>query len=396
VLPKRLSHIDDRRQEHRLLARGRIVVRGLGAFVNLFAVRPSKRRIRSAGHVCLAAALAASIATVSCRSSPAGRADVIGGATMGSTWSVALVRGAGEPTDPEVDEIRQAIEDDLARVNALLSTWDEESELSRFNRSTSVEPFAVAPETFDVLRWAQTITGQTGGAFDITVGPLVDAWGFGARDDPDASPSEDEIARLREATGMHHLELDPDGRWVRKRRPDIRCDVSAIVPGYAADRIAALLGRRGFTNVLVDVGGELVARGRNERGVPWRVAVERPDGSAGRPVERVVGLRDAAVATSGDYRNYREIDGRRVPHILDPRTGRPVEHGLASVTVIDTLGVRADALATALMVLGPDEGLALAEALDVAALLLVRREGGGFDARASRRFAALTGETQEK
>jgi thiamine biosynthesis lipoprotein len=312
-----------------------------------------------------------------------------GGPTMGASWAVTLVTGAQALDASESEAVRAAITEDLARVNALMSTWDAGSELSRFNRSPSLEPFPVAPETFEVLRWAETIAAETGGAFDITVGPLVNAWGFGVQDDPEARPDEDEIARARGDTGMHLLELDPDGQWVRKRRPDVQCDVSALVPGYAADRIAALLALRGFSNFLVDVGGELVARGRTEDGVPWRVAVERPGASSGRVIERVVSLSDAAVATSGDYRNYHEVDGERVAHILDPRTGRPIRHQLASATVVDSRAVRADALATALMVLGPDEGLALAERLDVAALLLVRRPDGGFDTRASARFDAL-------
>lgn len=308
---------------------------------------------------------------------------------MGTTWSVRLVAGASGPAGAEIEELREALSADLARVNALLSTWDPESELSRFNRSVSLDPFPVSAETFEVFRWAQALSAETGGAFDVTVGPLVDAWGFGAQEDAQAVPDEGTIARLREKSGMHLLTLDPEGQWIQKAHPAVRGDVSAIAPGYAADRLAALLTDRGFADFLVDVGGELVARGRNENGATWRVAVERPGGTSARSIERVVPLTDAAIATSGDYRNYHEIDGVRVAHILDPRTGRPIAHRLASVTVIDRLAVRADALATALMVLGPDEGLALADRLDLAALLLVRRADGGFDARTSRRFDSV-------
>jgi thiamine biosynthesis lipoprotein len=165
---------------------------------------------------------------------------------MGSTWSAKVVPGPQALNGATLDALHRAIEDDLNRVNALLSTWDPESELSRFNRSTRLEPFAVAPETFEAFRWAETIAGETGGAFDITVGPLLDAWGFGARDVPDARPDDESIVRLRELTGMHLLELDAGGRWVRKRRAGVQCDMSALVPGYAADRIAAILAEGGL------------------------------------------------------------------------------------------------------------------------------------------------------
>jgi len=315
---------------------------------------------------------------------------VLSGPTMGTTWSVKLVAGADGLDSGNRAEIDGAIRDLLARVTTLVSTWEPESELSRFNRYTGLEPFPVAPETFELFEQAVALADETHGAFDVTIGPLVDAWGFGATDSPPPIPDEETIARLRDALGVRHLELDPSGQWVRKRRGDVRCDFSAFAPGYAADRIAALLERHGLMNFLVDVGGELVARGRNDLGLPWQVAIERPQPS-GRAVARLIPLTDAAIATSGDYRNYREIAGERIVHILDPATGRPIRHRLASVSVIDTLGVRADALATAVMVLGPDEGMALVERLDLAAMFIVRTPEGGFEQRVSPRFAAMTG-----
>jgi thiamine biosynthesis lipoprotein len=286
-------------------------------------------------------------------------------------------------------DLDREIRDTLTRIEALMSTWDPESELSRFNRSAGTDPFAVAPETVEVFRWAVTLGEESGGALDVTVSPIVEAWGFGAAAaaSPPA-PGAEAIARLLEATGLRHLELDPDGKWVRKRRPDVQCDFSALAPGYAADRLGALLAERGLADFLVDVGGELVARGRNAGGAAWQIAIERP-GTGPRRIARVVPLRDVAIATSGDYRNYREVNGARVSHVIDPRSGRPITHRLASVTVVDRLAVRADALATALMVLGPDEGLALARRLDLAALLMVRTDTGGFDEIMTPRFTAL-------
>ena len=175
---------------------------------------------------------------------------------------------------------------------------------------------------------------------------------------------------------------------VRKTRPDVQCDLSSVVPGYAADRLSRELTDRGFTDFLVDVGGEVLARGRNEAGAPWQVAIERPE-LHGDAIQRVVPISDLAITTAGDYRKYREVDGQRVAHILDPRTGRPLTHRLASVTVIDPLAVRADAFDTALMVLGTDEGMALATKLNLAALF-IERTNDGFVERATPRFEEIT------
>ncbi len=186
--------------------------------------------------------------------------------------------------------------------------------------------------------------------------------------------------------GPDRIELNPATLTVRKTRPDVRCDLSSVVPGYAADRLSRELTDRGFTDFLVDVGGEVLARGRNEAGAPWQVAIERPE-LHGDAIQRLVPISDLAITTAGDYRKYREVDGQRVTHILDPRTGRPLTHRLASVTVIDALAVRADAFDTALMVLGTDEGMALATKLNLAALFIERTATDSPSARrrASRR-----------
>jgi FAD:protein FMN transferase len=324
-----------------------------------------------------------------CGPEAAPRVVELSGPSMGTTWKLKIAPGPREFSSMDRAGVDAAVRDTLTRIEALMSTWDPESELSRFNRSTSTEPMPVAPETFEVFRWAVTLSEETGGVLDPTVSPVVEAWGFGAAREPGSQPpGADRLRALLDATGMRHLQLDPGGRWVRKRRPDVRCDFSALAPGYAADRLVILLANRGITDFLVDVGGELAARGQNGQGAPWQVAVERPR-EGRRHIARLVPLRDLAIATSGDYRNYREVDGSRVSHIIDPRTGRPIAHRLASATVIDRLGVRADALATALMVLGPEEGQALAERLDLAALLIVRNAGGGFDEYMTPRFEAL-------
>jgi thiamine biosynthesis lipoprotein len=313
---------------------------------------------------------------------------------MGGTFSVKIVTAKDELETPGLHDVDRALRSTLDRIEGLMSTWDRDSELSRFNRSMSLEPFPVSRETFEVLQWSLELGALTGGVLDVTVGPLVDAWGFGPGGPKQHAPSDAEIARLREATGPGRLELDPKAQTVRKTRPGVQCDLSSIVPGYATDVLWAVLADRGFTDFLVDVGGELRTRGRNERGEPWQIAIDRPQpggpgGPGGNDVQRVVALSNLAITTAGDYRKYREVDGQRVTHILDPRTGRPVAHRLASVTVIDELAVRADALDTALMVLGTDEGMALATKLNVAALFIERTDDG-FVERSTRTFEEMT------
>ena len=310
------------------------------------------------------------------------------GLAMGGAYSVKVVTSTDELETPALHDVDRAIRSSLNRIAGLMSTWDQDSELSRFNRSKSLEPFAVAPETFAVFKWSLDVGRLTGGALDVTVGPLVDAWGFGPSGPRKTRPTDDEIDRLREAIGPGRVELDAAAQTVRKTRPDVQCDLSSVVPGYAADLLSRELTNRGFTDFLVDVGGEVLARGRNEAGAPWRVAIERPE-LHGDAIQRLVPLSDLAITTAGDYRKYREVDGQRVAHILDPRTGRPVTHRLASVTVIDALAVRADAFDTALLVLGTREGLAVATKLNLAALF-IERTPDGFVEHTTPRFEQIT------
>lgn len=311
----------------------------------------------------------------------------IGGSIMGTTWSVRL-DGRGR-TRADVAAARTAVAERLARVDALMSTWKPDSELSRFNRHASGEPFPLSPETFEVLSLAREVGERTGGAFDVTVRPLVAAWGFGAgARAPGQGPDEAELAALRERVGVDLVELDDGRRTARKRRPDVECDLSAIAKGFAADEGARALESLGWRAFLVEVGGEVAARGERPGGGPWRVGIERPDPEV-REVYVRVELRDRAMATSGDYRSFYEQDGRRLAHIIDPRDGRPVRHGLASVSVVHRRAVLADAWATALGVLGPEEGFALAEREGIAAYFLIRVGREAFESRSTRAFRAL-------
>jgi thiamine biosynthesis lipoprotein len=288
---------------------------------------------------------------------------------MGTTYSVKVVADAldGE----ERQRIAAVIEETLAEVNRLMSTYDPDSELSRLNRHRSSEPFPVSPPTLEVLRVAQSVSELSGGAFDVTVGPLVAAWGFGADGREVSRPTPGELEQLRERVGYELVSIDVASSSVSKANPDTVCDLSAVAKGYAVDRVAAALLALGFANFLVEVGGEVKVRGENEAGAPWRLGIEAPDQAPHR-VQRAIELRDAAMATSGDYRSFYLQDGARVSHIIDPRSGRPIDHNLAAVSVIHEDAVYADALATALLVLGPEAGYALAEREGLAAYFIVR------------------------
>ncbi|MBZ5712604.1 FAD:protein FMN transferase [Nannocystis pusilla] len=312
----------------------------------------------------------------------AGPVQVFAGPTMGTTWRVTVVHEGRDPA-----AIQPMIDAELAEIDRQMSTWRDDSAISEFNRRADTSPFSAPAGLLAVVALAQQVSERTAGAFDITVSPLVDAWGFG-RPGPVSAPTDEQLAAVRARVGWQQLHVDPTASTLRKDQPELTITLSAIAPGYAADVISDRLVELGFPRHLVDVGGEFRARGDGPEG-PWRLGIERPDGPTDeRVVQEVVPLRDAALATSGDYRNYREENGRRISHTIDPRTGRPIDHTLASVTVIHDTAALADAWATGLNVLGPDDGFALAEREGLPALFLVR-DGDGFAARATAAFAAL-------
>ena len=315
--------------------------------------------------------------------------DSLGGRTMGGTWSVRL----GTPADPvAASRLTGLVQRTLDQIDGRMSTWNPASDLSRFNAHRGADWFAVPPDLAAVVAEAQQVAADTGGAFDVTVGPLVNLWGFGparpASGPAAVVPPDADIAAARVAVGHHLLECRPSPPALRKLRPEVYVDLSAIAQGYAADRVAADLDAAGVTDYLVDVCGEMRARGSSPAGRPWRVGIETPTPGV-RRVLRTVELRDVALATSGDYRNFRVDDaGRRYSHEIDPRTGRPADNGLASVSVAHPSAARADAMATALMVLGPAEGYAFARRSGLAAMFVVRGEGR-FEVRATPEFERM-------
>ncbi|MCY4026237.1 MAG: FAD:protein FMN transferase [Acidobacteria bacterium] len=308
------------------------------------------------------------------------------GATMGTTYAVTVVgRGIDEP---RLAGLRAAVQAALDEVDATMSHYRPDSDLSRFNRWRETAPFPVAAGLVAVVRESIAISDTTGGALDVTVAPLVDAWGFGAPGPATALPTETEIDALRRDVGYRYLEVDEASSTLRKERPGVRIDLSSIAKGHGVDRAAEALAAGGIVDYLVEVGGEVRAHGTTETGAPWQVGIEgpRPGRSA---IRRVVPLGDGALATSGEYRNFYDLAGVRVSHTIDPRTGRPVTHRLRAVSVLADRCARADGLATALEVLGPDEGYALAAERGWAALFVVEEDGGALRDRLTPAFEAL-------
>lgn len=318
-----------------------------------------------------------------------GSALTLTGPTMGTRYMVKVLSDDGW-TMEERNNLAETIKRALEVVNQKMSTYVPDSELSRFNQSDSTQPFPISADTMRVFDLALEVSEKSDGAFDVTVGPLVNAWGFGPEGQPEEIPSDAEIADLQERVGYEFLTIDPDRGTIRKAIPELYCDLSAVAKGFGVDEVARLVEELGYSNYLVEIGGEIRCRGQNADGVVWRIAIERPE-SGRRVAQRVVALEDAAMASSGDYRNYYERDGERLSHTIDPRTGRPIAHKLAAVSVINDECAVADAYATAIMVLGPDEGYALAEAENLAALLIVR-EGEDFVERATPAFDAVMDE----
>ncbi len=317
-----------------------------------------------------------------CRQSPAVVALSLSGLTMGTTYQVQAIPPS--PRSPSEGAVRQAVEEELEGVNRSMSMFRPDSELSSFNRNTDTGWFAVSPAVAEVVTRALEVSALSQGAFDVTVAPLVDLWGFGRKGPAGRPPAPEEVGRVLQEIGYSNLEARRQPPALRKKRPALSCDLSAIAKGYAVDRVAERLSALGFESYLVEIGGEVRARGQNAENRDWQIGIAAPDSSGG--LGQVVHLKNTSVATSGDYRNYFEKDGRRYSHTIDPQTGSPITHALASVTVIHPSCTHADALATALNVLGPERGMALAvqEKLPVQFIL---RQNGRFVVQSTEWFA---------
>ena len=282
------------------------------------------------------------------------------GQTMGTYYAVTIDFPAESTTEAT---LQKQLEKRLAEVNASMSTWDDESEISRFNRNESVEWVDVSAELFAVVMEAKRIYELTDGGFDPTVSPLIDLWGFG-KPGRSTIPDDAVLQDVRASVGFDKIVIRAESPALRKQEPRVQLNLSAIAKGYAVDQLAEILVQVGEASFVVDIGGETRAGAAKSSGEPWRIGVESPDAGLVRDKapQRIVELTDAAIATSGDYRNRYVVDGVRYSHTIDPGTGRPVLDPPASVSVRDDSCMTADAVATGMMVLGRERGLALAQA----------------------------------
>ncbi len=314
------------------------------------------------------------------------------GQTMGAGFTIQVVDR--QLNEEQFQALTNRVETLLQGINAELSTWLPDSAVSQFNASTSTAPFQLSKAASALTRTALEISALSEGAFDITFSPLFDLWGFG-KAGPKHVPTEEDIAATRTRCGYMHLSV-PSPTQIQKDIPELQVVYNAIAPGFAADQITAILDAQGFSNTYVDVGGEIVVRGLNQAELPWRLGIETPiyDIAPGSRVKAVLHLSNQALATSGDYRNFfKDEQGQVFSHIFDPRTGRPATTKVASVSVIANTGARADALATTLFVMGPDQGLPwlAAHLPDVQALFFMRESETRFAEIATPGFEKAAG-----
>jgi len=314
----------------------------------------------------------------------------ISGPTMGTQYHISWVSDKRNSLaiDSEKKDIQQRVDTLLVAINKSMSTYDSQSELSLINHRYNSEWQTISDGLYQVLKMAKQVNAQSAKAFDITVGPLVNLWGFGPDKTHDHIPESEKIQKLLTEIGSDALALRQHEEVFQLRLSAPRyMDLSAIAKGYAVDVLGDLLQGQGIEDYLIEVGGEIIAHGMKPKNQFWRIAIEAPN-DEGRSVQIIIPLSSMGIATSGDYRNFFEQDGRRFSHTIDGRTGYPVEHELASVSVLHPSVALADAWATALTVVGAEKGLLLAEEFNLAAYFIVRTDNG-YQQLSSRQFEQL-------
>ncbi|MDH5629692.1 MAG: FAD:protein FMN transferase [Gammaproteobacteria bacterium] len=294
----------------------------------------------------------------------------LGGYTMGTTYHVTL------ETNPQYAEgLQKAIDERLVQINQLMSTYLDDSELSVFNQTQSTACLPLSYDTLFVVGSALEVSVVTNGKFDVTLAPLIEMWGFDKKETDNQIPTQAEIDKNLKNIGYRKIDIgDLNDHCITKAIPQISINLSAIAKGYAVDQIALILQQNQIKNYMVEIGGEVANKGVNSKGEDWKIAIESP--LPNQTIQRVITPKGMGIATSGDYRNYFEKNGKRYSHTLDPTTGYPIDHNLASITVLHPETMFADAYATAMMVMGPEESLKLADELQLPIFMLLKTEKG--------------------
>lgn len=336
-------------------------------------------QIRSAIVIALTAALAG------CQFED--KIESFSGPTQGSTYTVKYV-SSGEAS---LEDLQKQTEEILEEVDRQMSTYRADSVIETFNDLPAGSCMAVPDGVRELIQAGERLSEESDGAFDLTIEPLLNLWGFGPKGEGEKVPTAEQIAVTQQNVGYRHLRID--GEQLCKDAA-IEVDFNSIAAGYSVDAVAARLKKSGIDSYLVEITGELIAVGRKPDGSPWRIAIEAPHDNE-RVAQRVIDLDGYGVSTSGDYRNFFEENGKRYSHTIDPRRGAPIDHQLAAVTVFDRSTLRADGLSTVLMVMGQDSGLAYAQAHDIAAFFVIR-EGQGFVSKSTTAFDELFGAGAEK
>ncbi|HET8708122.1 MAG TPA: FAD:protein FMN transferase [Pseudomonadales bacterium] len=297
------------------------------------------------------------------------------GRAMGGSYDVKI---AALPVGVTENELGAQIKQQVDAIEHAGSTYLGNSELNQINRAKLQQPVKVSPLAFELIQFAVSMAKESNGAYEPTIGPLVDAWGFGPQIQPEHWLADETIAELKKRVGYQFVEFDSSNSAI-KRTADVELNVNGVMQGFAADKVATLLERNGCQDYLVNILGEVKARGHKADQQQWNIAIETPnyDNDLPHAVEKLVSLDGKGMATSGNYRNYYELDGKRISHIINPFTGRPIENRVASVSVVDASAARADGLTKPLMIMGEEEGVAWAKQKGISALFIIR-DGNGF------------------
>ena len=298
---------------------------------------------------------------------------LISGQTMGTTYHIKVVTSHSK----KISGLKEKIDKRLEEINQSMSTYRKESEISRFNAlKVPRQKFKISRDFAQVIMESKKLYRMTGGAWDGSMYPLVNLWGFGMSERKNRLPAKEKIDSLLKDVGFDNIDL-VDGRYLLKRKASISIDLASIAKGYAVDKVAELIKKNNIRNFLVEIGGEVYASGVKKDGRCWQIGINRPRKEAAYDeIYKIVTLKDKAFATSGDYRIFFEVKGKRYSHILDPKTGYPVANSVISVSIIAGTCAFADGLATAVMVMGKKKGLELINTLsDVEGLIVVRQAG---------------------